>query len=238
MVISTHVFVVHSQFTLVTLGLSLINSKQASMLKLGWQYLATKRMRCGYEKLTSSSQKMMRDGRSCWVKSLNGRLRGLRLSRSRKVSLGVVLSSRIVRIYTEVVNRMNMENIYPAIVLSTQWGLPVLSHSSHSVALRQATNSKNKPLEIRIKKESPKALRSHILEISGSGDVAECIATFATCCHCGVLVLRGTMSSPTSLSSKRRWQVSRQPSKEVQDSIALRFVSASAVATGAHWRII
>ncbi|RDX74392.1 hypothetical protein CR513_45872, partial [Mucuna pruriens] len=99
---------------------------------MGWQYLATKRMRCGYEKLKSSSQKMMRDGRRCWVKSLNGRLRGLRLSRSRKVSLGVVLlSNRILRIYTEVVNRINMENIYPAILLSTHWGLPVLSHSSH-----------------------------------------------------------------------------------------------------------
>nr|KYP71693.1 hypothetical protein KK1_010962 [Cajanus cajan] len=83
-------------------------------------------MRCGYEKLTSS-----RDGRRCWVKCVNGRLRGLRLSRCRKVSLGVVLSSRIVRVYSEVVNRMNMQNMYPAIVLSTQWGLPVLSHSSH-----------------------------------------------------------------------------------------------------------
>lgn len=103
------------------------------MLKMGWQYLATKRIRCGYEKLTSSSQKMMRDGRSCWVKSLNGRLRGLRLSRSRKLSLGVVvLSSRIVRLYNEVVNQMmNMENKYPAIALTTQWGLPVLSYSSH-----------------------------------------------------------------------------------------------------------
>jgi len=101
----------------------------ATMLKLGWQYLGTKRRRCGYEKLTSSSEKMMRDGRRCWVKSVNGRLRGLRLSRCRKLSL--LFSSRIVRLYTEVVNTMNMENIYPAIVLSTQWGLPVLSHSSH-----------------------------------------------------------------------------------------------------------
>ncbi|BAT86165.1 hypothetical protein VIGAN_04379000 [Vigna angularis var. angularis] len=104
----------------------------ATMVKLGWQYLASKRTRCGYEKLTSSSEKMMRDGRRCWVKSVNGRLRGLRLSRCRKLSLAVVLfSSRIVRLYTEVVNSMNMENIYPAIVLSTQWGLPVLSHPSH-----------------------------------------------------------------------------------------------------------
>lgn len=109
------------------------------MLKLGWQYLATKRTRCGYEKLSSSGEKMMRDGRRCWVKSVNGRLRGLRLSRCRKLSLAVVLfSSRIVRLYTEVVKRMNTENIYPAMVLSTQWGLPVLSHSSHVRRSRRA----------------------------------------------------------------------------------------------------
>ncbi|KAK7379133.1 hypothetical protein VNO80_04586 [Phaseolus coccineus] len=110
------------------------------MLKWGWQYLASKRRRCGYEKLSSSGEKMMmRGGRRCWVKSVNGRLRGLRLSRCRKLSLAVVLfSSRIVRLYTEVVKRMNMENIYPAIVLSTQWGLPVLSHSSHVCRSRRA----------------------------------------------------------------------------------------------------
>ncbi|KAK7397061.1 hypothetical protein VNO78_18228 [Psophocarpus tetragonolobus] len=102
------------------------------MLKMGWQYLASKRMRCGYEKLTSSSEKVVRDGRRCWVKCLNGRLRGLRLSRCRKLSLGVlVLSSRIVRMYSQLVNTMiNMDN-NPAILLSSQWGLPVLSHSSH-----------------------------------------------------------------------------------------------------------
>ncbi|KAK7337629.1 hypothetical protein VNO77_18212 [Canavalia gladiata] len=116
------------------------------MLLKGWQYLATKRMRCGYEKLTNPTQKMMRIGRRCcWVKSMNGRLRGLRLSRSRKLSL-VVLSSRIVRMCTEVVNRMNMENIYPTIVLPTQWGLPVLSHNSHLCRRKQGDSDASRPL--------------------------------------------------------------------------------------------
>jgi hypothetical protein len=77
----------------------------------------------------------MRVRKRCnWVKSLNGRLRGLRLSRSRKFFSTVLFSSRIVRIYNEVVNRiMNMESSYPVIVLPTQWGLPVLSHPSRGV---------------------------------------------------------------------------------------------------------
>jgi hypothetical protein len=88
----------------------------------------------GYEKLTNKRM-MMRVRKHCnWVKSLNGRLRGLRLSRSRKFFSTVLFSSRIVRIYNEVVNRiMNMESSYPVIVLPTQWGLPVLSHPSRSV---------------------------------------------------------------------------------------------------------
>ncbi|ESW13398.1 hypothetical protein PHAVU_008G192600 [Phaseolus vulgaris] len=52
--------------------------------------------------------------------------------------------------------------------------------------------SKNKPKPpVVITKESPNALRSHILEISGGSDVAECIATFATRRHRGVSVLSG-----------------------------------------------
>lgn len=113
---------------------------------MGLQYLVCKRaMKCGYEKLTSDgSEKMRRVGRSgCWLKSVNGRLRGLRLSRSKKIYLGgfstVLLSSRIVRIYTHVVNRINMENMYPAVVVPTQWGLPMVSHSHPSVVCRRST---------------------------------------------------------------------------------------------------
>lgn len=53
--------------------------------------------------------------------------------------------------------------------------------------------SKNKPKPpIVITKESPNALRSHVLEISSGSDVSECIATFAQRRHRGVSVLSGT----------------------------------------------
>lgn len=53
--------------------------------------------------------------------------------------------------------------------------------------------SKNKPKPpIVITKESPNALRSHVLEISNGSDISECIATFAQRRHRGVSVLSGT----------------------------------------------
>lgn len=53
--------------------------------------------------------------------------------------------------------------------------------------------SKNKPKPpIVITKESPNALRSHVLEISSGGDIAESIATFANRRHRGVSVLSGS----------------------------------------------
>ncbi|KAA8534180.1 hypothetical protein F0562_031627 [Nyssa sinensis] len=53
--------------------------------------------------------------------------------------------------------------------------------------------SKNKPKPpIIITKESPNALRSHILEISSGSDIAECIATYAQRRHRGVSVLSGS----------------------------------------------
>ncbi|KAE9606138.1 hypothetical protein Lal_00025097 [Lupinus albus] len=53
--------------------------------------------------------------------------------------------------------------------------------------------SKNKPKPpVVITKESPNALRSHVLEISSGNDVAECIATFANRRHRGVSVLSGS----------------------------------------------
>lgn len=53
--------------------------------------------------------------------------------------------------------------------------------------------SKNKPKPpIVITKESPNALRSHVLEISNGSDIIECIATFAQRRHRGVSVLSGS----------------------------------------------
>ncbi|KAF1869555.1 hypothetical protein Lal_00017130 [Lupinus albus] len=92
---------------------------------MGFQYLAAR-----YEMLTSSARtqkKMMKVGRSCWVKSLNGRLSGLRLSK--KLSLrdfsSVLFPKRIIRIYNDIIKRVNLDNIYSAIVVPTQMGLPI-----------------------------------------------------------------------------------------------------------------
>ncbi|KAB2598274.1 DNA-binding protein ESCAROLA [Pyrus ussuriensis x Pyrus communis] len=53
--------------------------------------------------------------------------------------------------------------------------------------------SKNKPKPpIVITKESPNALRSHVLEISSGSDIVDSIATFAQRRHRGVSVLSGT----------------------------------------------
>lgn len=53
--------------------------------------------------------------------------------------------------------------------------------------------SKNRPKPpIVITKESPNALRSHVLEISSGSDIAESIATFANRRHRGVSVLSGS----------------------------------------------
>ncbi|WVZ05193.1 hypothetical protein V8G54_018539, partial [Vigna mungo] len=53
--------------------------------------------------------------------------------------------------------------------------------------------SKNKPKPpIVITKESPNALRSHVLEIASGSDVAESIAAFANRRHRGVSVLSGS----------------------------------------------
>ncbi|WOL00055.1 AT-hook motif nuclear-localized protein 20-like [Canna indica] len=52
--------------------------------------------------------------------------------------------------------------------------------------------SKNKPKPpIFITRDSPNALRSHVMEVAAGADVAECIAQFARRRQCGVSVLSG-----------------------------------------------
>lgn len=53
--------------------------------------------------------------------------------------------------------------------------------------------SKNKPKPpVVITKDSPNALRSHVLEIGGGSDISECIASFVRRRRCGVSVLSGS----------------------------------------------
>ncbi|XP_059458953.1 uncharacterized protein LOC132188493 [Corylus avellana] len=102
--------------------------------QMGFQDLLSRRLRyCRYKKLNNADEKVARP-RSCWVQKRNGRLKGLRLSRSRKIILKafsvMVLPIRIARIYADIVNRVN-DGVCPAIIFPTQWGLPVVSHLSH-----------------------------------------------------------------------------------------------------------
>lgn len=100
---------------------------------MGLQDLVGGGLRFQYEKLSKRNEKNGRSGRHIWVKKMNGRLKGFRLSRSRKFTLkvfSVVWPIRIARIYSEIVNRLKIDGVYPNIVFCTQWGLPVLSHSS------------------------------------------------------------------------------------------------------------
>ncbi|PON75838.1 hypothetical protein TorRG33x02_244520 [Trema orientale] len=105
------------------------------MLQMGFQEIVGGRQRCRYEKLSGLDDKVSKPGFGrCWVKKTNGRLKGLRLSRSRKITLKVfsvvVLTSKIAKIYSEIVNRMSIDGVCPGIVFTSQWGLPILSHSS------------------------------------------------------------------------------------------------------------
>ncbi|KAK4771561.1 hypothetical protein SAY87_032093 [Trapa incisa] len=104
------------------------------MMDLETEEVVAGRFRCyQYQKLVPS------DGKGCearlrgrWLKRANGRFKGLRISRSRKLTFRAssvyVFASRMARIYREITSRMNVDAICPAIVFSTQWGLPALSH--------------------------------------------------------------------------------------------------------------
>lgn len=99
---------------------------------MGFQDLVGRRLRCRYKKLNNADEKEPRP-RRCWVQRRNGQLKGLRLSRSRKLILKafsvMVLPMRIARFYADIADRMN-SGVCPAIVFPTQWGLPVVSHLS------------------------------------------------------------------------------------------------------------
>lgn len=92
----------------------------------------------GYKKLISAEEKAQRPKRQ-WVKKMNGRLKGFRISPSRKLNWkpfsSVWLPRKMARIYTQIVKRMmkmkmNNNGVCPSFIFSCHWGLPVLSHPS------------------------------------------------------------------------------------------------------------
>ena len=109
------------------------------MLKMGFQDMvvgARLRSTWRYEKLSNHvDEKAAKQGRCFWMKRANGRLKGIKLSRSRKLTLKVfsvvVFTSRIVKMCNELVNRLSIDHgVCPNMIFTTHWGLPVLSHSS------------------------------------------------------------------------------------------------------------
>ncbi|KAL5767020.1 hypothetical protein ACOSP7_013598 [Xanthoceras sorbifolium] len=109
------------------------------MLHMSFQdMLWDRRVRCRYEKLTDDDKEKVAAARPrnrrCWVKKMNGGLKGLRLSRPRKLTLKslpvMVLPSKIVKIYADILESMKMDGLCPNIIFTTQWGLPVLAHPS------------------------------------------------------------------------------------------------------------
>ncbi|XP_011023903.1 PREDICTED: uncharacterized protein LOC105125237 [Populus euphratica] len=119
------------------------------MLQMGFEAVAGMHSRFRYEKLSNDEEQYHEKliarprRRHCWVKKMNGRVKGLRLSRSRKLTfkaLPVILmpspSSRIAKVYAHIIDRIKIMddlNLYPNIILSTRWGLPGLSHPHPSV---------------------------------------------------------------------------------------------------------
>ncbi|KAM7273037.1 hypothetical protein ACFE04_027701 [Oxalis oulophora] len=107
------------------------------MMKIiSFQDIVSKRTNFKYEKLANDEEKVarLRLRRRYWVvKKKNGKSRGVKLWRSRKLILKafslVVFQSRVAKLYAEIVDRIM--KIDGNIVLST-WGLPVLSHSHHN----------------------------------------------------------------------------------------------------------
>ncbi|KAI8028047.1 hypothetical protein LOK49_LG02G02521 [Camellia lanceoleosa] len=101
------------------------------LLQMGFQ---DDRWRTRYEKLTSIDDEKTARPRRRWVTKMNGKLRGLRLSRSRRVNWKafsiVILPRKITDMYADIVSRTKMDDICPTIVFSGPWGLPFLSHSN------------------------------------------------------------------------------------------------------------
>ncbi|KAL1212735.1 hypothetical protein V5N11_021289 [Cardamine amara subsp. amara] len=75
-----------------------------------------------YEKVTTTRTKRHNLG-----KKLEGRSKGFRLNRSRRLVLkALVLPRRILSIYARITDKMNREGLYPNLILSSHWGFPIV----------------------------------------------------------------------------------------------------------------
>lgn len=95
----------------------------------------------GYERLTTSDaadKKAARPKRCCWLRRMKGRFRGFRVTSTRRLNWKaisiVIMPKRISGMYGDIVKRMVTDGAYPAnILLSCQWGFPMLSYGNHQM---------------------------------------------------------------------------------------------------------
>ncbi|KAJ8619282.1 hypothetical protein MRB53_027811 [Persea americana] len=93
-----------------------------------------------YKKLINEDEDAVRSKRRR-VKQMNGRVVGFFVSPRRRLNwrrISMVMKpGRMAGIYADFVSRMRIDVSYPTIVLSSQWGLPVLSYPSLIVTPKQ-----------------------------------------------------------------------------------------------------
>lgn len=86
----------------------------------------------GYKKLNVGEKPMGMPRRWIILKKMNRRLKGFKLTNTRKLKWRsfwiALMPKRTLRICCAILNRLKVDGAYPAIVYSSQWGLPVLSH--------------------------------------------------------------------------------------------------------------
>ncbi|MQL96133.1 hypothetical protein Taro_028802 [Colocasia esculenta] len=117
-------------------------------VNMGLQGMVRGRSRCRrYQRLQDDEdvEKAAARPRRRWArKSADGKVLGFRVSSSKKrltwrgFSL-LLLPRRLCHMYAEVLTDiMALEGVHPTIVFSSQWGLPVLSHSSSMISCKKS----------------------------------------------------------------------------------------------------
>lgn len=101
--------------------------------------------------------------------------------------------------------------------------------------LRPPAGPKNKPKPpIFVTRDSPNALRSHVMEVAGGADVADAIAQFSRRRQRGVCVLSGAGRSPTSRCASRRRPAPSSPCTAASRSSPHRHLPPRPGASGLH----
>ena len=116
------------------------------LMKMDPQQVVEARLRTRYERLISDDVKkvMVLPRRRRIMNKINGRTlmrKGIRLTCARKLNWkalfgAIIWPKRIAKIYADIVARMKIDGVYPGIVFSCQWGLPVISHHHHHQTLK------------------------------------------------------------------------------------------------------